>query len=118
MKTLAIAVLLAFSIPAHAQMYKCVDERGVTRYSDKPMPGCKVLTKAAAPAPAVAPPPAKTPAKRAAKAEPTEQEKAYFASRCKTLKEEQEWLLSPRGAAVEAHAARLGQVREALRACP
>ena len=119
MKTLAIAVLLAFSIPAHAQMYKCVDERGVTRYSDKPMPGCKALTKAAAPAAAAkAAPPAAAPAKRAAKAEPTEQEKAYFASRCKTLKEEQDWLLSPRGAAVEAHDARLGQVRQALRACP
>jgi len=26
---------------AHAQMYKCVDERGVTHYSDKPSAGCK-----------------------------------------------------------------------------
>ena len=26
---------------AQAQMYKCVDERGVTHYSDKPQPGCK-----------------------------------------------------------------------------
>ena len=41
MKTLAIVVLLAFAVPAHAQMYKCVDERGVTSYSDKPRPGCK-----------------------------------------------------------------------------
>ena len=41
LKTLALAVLLAASVPAHAQMYKCVDERGVTSYSDKPRPGCK-----------------------------------------------------------------------------
>jgi hypothetical protein len=31
--------MLAF--PAFAQMYKCVDERGVTAYSDKPCPGGK-----------------------------------------------------------------------------
>jgi Domain of unknown function (DUF4124) len=41
LKTLALAVLLAASASAHAQMYKCVDERGVTSYSDKPRPGCK-----------------------------------------------------------------------------
>ena len=135
MKTLAIAVLLAVSIPVQAQMYKCVDEGGKARYSDKPIAGCKTQTKLAAP-----PPPAKgapgargslpkgfaapkasasaqAPAKRAAKAEPTEQEKAYFASRCKTLKEEEQWLLSPRGAVTEARDARLGQVRQALSAC-
>lgn len=37
---LALIALLA-ATPAHAQMYKCVDERGVTHYSDKPRPGCK-----------------------------------------------------------------------------
>jgi phage protein D len=36
----AIAVSL-FPACAIAQMYKCVDERGVTHYSDKPSPGCK-----------------------------------------------------------------------------
>lgn len=35
------ALLLLVSLPVHAQMYKCVDERGVTHYSDKPRPGCK-----------------------------------------------------------------------------
>lgn len=41
------AGLAAFSLallavpPAAAQMYKCVDERGVTHYSDKPRPGCR-----------------------------------------------------------------------------
>lgn len=41
MKTIALAALLAASVSAQAQMYKCVDERGVTSYSDKPRPGCK-----------------------------------------------------------------------------
>jgi len=36
-----LAVVLAAFGPAHAQMYKCVDERGVTHYSDKPQAGCK-----------------------------------------------------------------------------
>ncbi len=35
----AAAVLL---VPAaQAQMYKCVDERGVTHYTESPRPGCK-----------------------------------------------------------------------------
>jgi hypothetical protein len=41
LKTIALAALLAASLPAQAQMHKCVDERGVTSYSDKPRPGCK-----------------------------------------------------------------------------
>jgi hypothetical protein len=35
----AVAVLVSAS--AHAQMYKCVDDRGVTHYTDKPGPDCK-----------------------------------------------------------------------------
>jgi len=34
-------LLLAVPGAAWAQMYKCVDEKGVTHYSDKPRPGCK-----------------------------------------------------------------------------
>ncbi len=43
MRTMAVAaaVLLALPTAAQAQMYKCVDERGVTQYSDKPRPDCK-----------------------------------------------------------------------------
>ena len=42
MRALALAVLLLACAPAYAQMYKCVDSRGVTHYSDKPMPpSCK-----------------------------------------------------------------------------
>jgi uncharacterized protein DUF4124 len=42
MRTLALTALLLACAPAYAQMYKCVDERGVTHYSDKPLPpSCK-----------------------------------------------------------------------------
>jgi len=41
LKSVLLAVLLAAVLPAQAQMYKCVDERGVTHYSDKPGAGCK-----------------------------------------------------------------------------
>ena len=37
----ALGVLLLAALPAGAEMYKCVDERGVTHYTDKPRPGCK-----------------------------------------------------------------------------
>jgi Domain of unknown function (DUF4124) len=40
MKWLALGALL-IALPATAQMYKCVDARGVVTYSDKPSPGCK-----------------------------------------------------------------------------
>jgi hypothetical protein len=36
-----LAAALTAASAAQAQMYKCVDERGVTHYSDKPRPGCK-----------------------------------------------------------------------------
>ena len=40
MRTVALAFLL-LSLPAAGQVYKCVDARGVTQYSDKPRPDCK-----------------------------------------------------------------------------
>jgi hypothetical protein len=56
----AIAVSL-FPACAIAQMYKCVDQRGVTHYSDKPSPGCKgseVDIRASPPVGSAAPRPA------------------------------------------------------------
>ena len=41
MTRFAAAALLILAWPAHAQMYKCVDERGVTSYSATPRPDCK-----------------------------------------------------------------------------
>ncbi len=40
LSALAVAALLV-AAPAAAQMIKCVDERGVTHYTDQPLPGCK-----------------------------------------------------------------------------
>src|SRR5688500_20172099 len=41
MGKVALGVFLALvSTAATAQMYKCVDARGVVQYSDKPSPGC------------------------------------------------------------------------------
>jgi hypothetical protein len=42
MRALALTVLLLACAPAYAQIYKCVDGRGVTHYSDQPLPpSCK-----------------------------------------------------------------------------
>jgi len=38
---LLLAAALLVPLTVFGQMYKCVDERGVTSYSDKPRPGCK-----------------------------------------------------------------------------
>jgi len=45
---LALA-LAAAPAPAPAQMYKCVDAKGVTRYTDSPAPGCKEVAIRASP---------------------------------------------------------------------
>ena len=42
MITLLASLLLA-APPAQAQMYKCIDATGATRYSDRPAPGCKAV---------------------------------------------------------------------------
>jgi hypothetical protein len=119
MKPLALALLLLVP-PAQAQMYKCVDERGKTIYADKPIPNCKG-GKTVAPPPSSPAASAKSSA-RTAKGQPSvtpeqaEYDRKYAATRCKTMKEEEDWLLSPRGASVPSREARLGQVRQALAA--
>ena len=143
MRALACLLLLLAVPAAQAQMYKCVDPSGKTRYSDKPITDCKNARTITTPAPPPAAkasgrpgklPPgfasgAKAPAKPAAKAKSSEppkqaltaaeieQERRVEASRCKTLREEQAWLSSPRGAGVESQAARLEQVRQGLATC-
>lgn len=37
----ALWLVLLVASPAWAQMYKCVDQNGVTHYTDAPRPGCK-----------------------------------------------------------------------------
>jgi hypothetical protein len=43
--------LLVVALPAQAQMYKCVDDHGRTRYADQPGAGCKALDIRSGPAP-------------------------------------------------------------------
>ncbi|MBV9189808.1 MAG: DUF4124 domain-containing protein [Betaproteobacteria bacterium] len=38
---LLAALCLAAALDAHAELYKCVDEQGKTRYTDKPAADCK-----------------------------------------------------------------------------
>lgn len=38
---LALLTLVLVACPVQAQMYKCVDAKGVTRYTDSPGAGCK-----------------------------------------------------------------------------
>jgi hypothetical protein len=37
----AALLLLALALPAWGQMYKCVDAKGVTHYTETPQPACK-----------------------------------------------------------------------------
>jgi hypothetical protein len=155
-----IGVLLVAAFPAAAQLHKCIDERGRTHYTDKPVPGCTPVagaiqpgTPSSQPAPSAAAAPAgkpaskfpvKPPAKTGAKAtgpaakpyvatapkvkagKPAardnvalrQEKKAQLASRCKSMKEEYDWLVGPRGERVENRAARIDQVKRAMNACP
>ena len=40
-RLLVVALALSASSASAQTMYKCVDARGVTRYTDEPQPGCK-----------------------------------------------------------------------------
>jgi len=127
MRALTMALLLAFVLPAQAQMYKCVDARGKIQYSDKPIPGCRGEKTIAAPPPRAAPAPApaakasaKTSSRTKVAAKATNPEAVpptQLAARCKTLHEEQEWLNSADGKKVDFHTERVAQVEQALAVC-
>jgi hypothetical protein len=126
MRSLTSILLLAFVLPAQAQMYKCVDARGKIQYSDKPIAGCRAEKTIAAPPPSRAAP-AQAPVARAkASARPKEAPKvadteavapSQLAARCQTLHEEQQWLNSTEGKTVQFHTERVAQVEQALGAC-
>jgi len=126
MRFIALAALLAVSLPAQAQLYKCVDAKGRTHYTDKPLADCKGAT----PAEIKPPPPvpgreARADPGKARKAaekkkrenqakKPGAQERKQLAALCRGWKEEEAWLLRSRE---EHRDNRLGQVRQALRQC-
>jgi hypothetical protein len=109
LKALAL-LLIAWTSGAAAQMYKCVDERGVTHYSDKPTAGCRntaVDIQGSPPISGKLAPPAGNTAQdeadfrrrlnerdQAERAQRAEQ--AVLASRCSNLRQEQAMLSSGR----------------------
>jgi len=138
----ALVLLLLSASAAWAQMYKCVDERGVTHYTDKPRAGCKggsvdirpippVSGKAAAPrAPDVAGQDADFKRRQIERHDAEAAEKAALAERCARLRRELSWLASGgRISHTDAQGnrvfvddatrdARAGLVKEQLRTCP
>jgi hypothetical protein len=137
--SVGLAVILFAALSAHAQMYKCVDERGVTHYSDQPRAGCKGarVDIQASPPPAGGAPRAEDFARQDAdfKRRQLERERAEAADkasleqRCAGLRQEHAVLASGiRVGKITAEGerdyiddatrdARLGQIKEALRAC-
>jgi hypothetical protein len=139
-KRLALAFLLFAAWPAYAQMYKCVDERGVTHYSDKPRPGCKggpvdirpipSISGEAAPADRdVATQDADFKRRQIERGQAETKEKAQLAEACARLRQEENWLshggrISQTDAQGKhnyvddaTRAARLARVKEQLRLC-
>lgn len=136
-----LAALLAALGPAHAQMYKCVDERGVTHYSDKPRPGCKGGEVDIRPIPSVsgkvterredlAGRDADFKRRQSEQARAEAKDKAVLDRRCAQLRREYGWLsggtriskLNAKGEREYMDDAtrdqRLAQMREHLRGCP
>ncbi len=121
MRSLIAALLLALALPAYAQMYKCVDARGKIQYSDKPLAGCRAEKALEAPRSAPAPKlAARVPGRgrdAPKAANPEAVAPSQLAARCKTLREEHDWLNSADGKKVDFHTERVAQVEQALGAC-
>ena len=106
--------MLLVSFPCAAQMYKCVDGKGVTHYTDVPLPGCKGGEAADSPA----------------RAQAEANLRAAVETRCRALRLEHARLSSGSALAQidadgervylpdELKDRRLAEVREAMRACP
>jgi uncharacterized protein DUF4124 len=143
MTRLAAAAALMLAWPAHAQMYKCVDERGVTSYSATPRADCKggkkVDIQASPPISggSVAPRSANVPQqdadfkRRQIEREQAEaKDKTALGERCARLRSEQSMLTSgmrvfktnERGERVyiedATRDARLAALKEEMRGCP
>lgn len=119
MKVILAAVLALSALPAEAQMYKCVDQRGVTHYSDKPLPpGCKggpVDIKGSPPISGSVSKP-KPPADDKAEAE----KKAALDQRCANLRQEHAAVSGVGRIQMdeETREARLAAIKEQMRGCP
>jgi len=136
------ALLLLLALGAQAQMYKCIDERGRTRYTDKPAPDCKETAISTSPpiAGQLKPPPENLPREDAdlkrrlieyeQSAAKDRQDRIDLAARCARLRAEQGMLQnSSRIATTNAKGERefiddatrerrLAALAQELRACP
>jgi hypothetical protein len=141
LKALSLPLLLLVAFPAWAQMYKCVDERGVTHYTDKPRPDCKGGKVDIRPIPSISgkgSPASRDLASQDAdfkrrqieRGESEAKDKAALDQRCARLRREESWLThGGRITYTDAQGkrefiddatrdTRLGQLREQLRVCP
>jgi hypothetical protein len=142
MGKLALGVFLALvSSAAAAQMYKCVDQRGVVTYSDKPSAGCKGGPVDIQPIPSLSghgtTPPASASQqdtdfrRRQIERERLEaSEKAALAQRCARVRQELDWLsastrvsrINDAGERVymddATRESRLAQLKHQIRDCP
>jgi Domain of unknown function (DUF4124) len=140
-RPLLFGLLLLVPLVGQAQMYKCVDERGVTHYTDKPRPDCKggkvdirpipsLSGQAAPPSGDVATQDAEFKRRQIEGAQSQEREKAALDQRCARLRQEHDFL-SYGGRISQADAqgrrvyiddatrvSRLAQVKDQLRVCP
>jgi hypothetical protein len=126
---------------AYAQMYKCVDQRGVVTYSDKPSAGCKGGPVDIQPIPSLSghgttPPPSASQQdtdfrRRQIERERLEAtEKAALAQRCARVRQELAWLsASTRVARINdagervymddaTRESRMSQLKQQMRDCP
>lgn len=146
MKAARALLLLAAAcaaLPAWGQMYKCVDKKGVTHYTDAPLPGCKGGEVDIRPIPSIsggsetrrreedfAQQDADFKRRQNQRAGAEAQERALLEQRCRTLRQEHAVLSSGRPLARlndqgeriyvpdEVREQRLNRLREAMRACP
>jgi hypothetical protein len=141
MRRLLLVALFGAAACVEAQVYKCVDERGVTQYSDKPRPGCKGGPVDIRPPPPISGSLSERSADLARddadfnrrqneRERAAAKERAEAAARCSALRQEQARLASGRRLAQvnekgervylsdEVRDQRLAKVRDALRECP
>jgi hypothetical protein len=140
-RALVLLAAACASVPAGAQMYKCVDKQGVTHYTDSPLPGCKGKEVDIRPLPSIwgeikprdedfAQQDADFKRRQNERATAEAKERAALEARCRSLRREHAVLsggaplarVNEQGERVyvpdEVRQQQLARVGEALRACP
>jgi len=126
---------------AHAQMYKCVDARGVVQYSDKPSPGCNggpvdiqpipsISGQGTTPAPSASQQDTDFKRRQIERERQESNEKAAQMERCSRVRQELAWLsaatrvsrINDAGERVymddATRESRLAQLKQQIRGCP